>query len=82
MSSWPSHLSDPASSPHPSRRDYEYSLHVDPEARSAFGSLFNPTNRTWHLPHFKVPLYYAGLRPGETVHLRWGGQCRLCMRQP
>ena len=52
-------------------------MHVDATARDrgapiAFINLFNPTrgNLTAKL---RIPLYYAGLAPGDLVEISWGG---------
>jgi hypothetical protein len=51
---------------------------VDPRAGPggavALANVFNPGNTTTHAPALALPLYYAGVRPGDTLRVHWGGE--------
>ena len=61
-----------ATRPGQNGRAIEATLHVDPGSKAAFANLFNPRSWTVTKP-LRLPVYYAGLARGDTVHLTWGG---------
>ena len=60
----------------PSGSAISTTLHVNASAAPgepcAFANLFNPTDRVLTTT-LDLPVYYAGLAPGATVRLSWGG---------
>lgn len=48
----------------------ETSLHVNASAKTAFANFFWPISHPVTKP-VRLPMYYANLAPGATVHLKW-----------